>query len=113
MQTPFFPNTDGFKRFVALKDSHPKLKVLIGMGGWNERSKNFSVVAASSNLREKLATNVLKFLEEYKFDGIVISWDYPALRDTAHPKEDKVMKISCMLSLRIQRTFFRTILLNF
>lgn len=60
------------------------------MGGWNEDSKNFSIVAADPSLRKRLAQDVLSFVEQWKFDGFDIDWEYPALRNTTHPDQDQV-----------------------
>lgn len=67
------------------------------MGGWNEDSKNFSSVAANLTLRKRLAANIFEFLEEWGFDGFDIDWEYPGLRNTTHPIEDKVRKISNLI----------------
>lgn len=60
------------------------------MGGWNEDSKNFSDVAANPTLRKHLVHQIFEFVDQWKFDGFDIDWEYPGLRNTTHPDEDKV-----------------------
>ncbi|XP_072382080.1 chitinase-3-like protein 1 [Diabrotica undecimpunctata] len=79
---------EGFKQLKNMKNTNPGLKVLLSLGGWNEGSKNFSIVAADPSKRQRLARECLALIEEYGYDGIDIDWEYPTLRDGSHP-EDK------------------------
>lgn len=63
------------------------------MGGWNEGSQNFSIVAKDPALRLRLAHNVLSFIQQYGFDGFDIDWEYPAQRDSEYPDIDPVRNI--------------------
>uniref|UniRef100_A0A6P7GU94 Probable chitinase 10 n=1 Tax=Diabrotica virgifera virgifera TaxID=50390 RepID=A0A6P7GU94_DIAVI len=80
---------EGFKQLKNLKNTNPGLKILLSLGGWNEGSKNFSIVAADQSKRERLARECLALIEEYDYDGIDIDWEYPTLREGSHPS-DKV-----------------------
>ncbi|KAL3289219.1 hypothetical protein HHI36_003653 [Cryptolaemus montrouzieri] len=71
----------GLERFNALKQKYPKLKTLIAVGGWNEGSAKYSVVAADSRKRATLIKSAINFLETYGFDGFDIDWEYPGQRD--------------------------------
>ncbi|CAK1593261.1 unnamed protein product [Parnassius mnemosyne] len=71
----------GYRGLVALKNRYPHLKVTIAIGGWNEGSNKFSVMAASPENRAKFIKSVLVFLDVYKFDGLDLDWEYPATRD--------------------------------
>ncbi|XP_046974883.1 probable chitinase 2 [Vanessa cardui] len=70
----------GFKRIIALKEKHKHLKVSIGIGGWNEGSAKYSKMAADPKLRNIFVRSVMNFLEQYKFDGLDLNWDYPTQR---------------------------------
>nr|QAX32943.1 midgut-specific chitinase [Diabrotica virgifera virgifera] len=70
----------GFKNLVALKETNPNLKVIISMGGWNEASQNYSIVAADAMKRKILANNVETFIKKWNFDGFDLDWEYPGLR---------------------------------
>ena len=52
-------------------------KVVISVNQENA-NKAFSTVSASAELREKLATNILLFIQELGIDGIDIDWETPA-----------------------------------
>ena len=47
-------------------------------------SGNFSNVAKSAELREKLATNILNFIIEFDLDGIDIDWETPASNEATN-----------------------------
>lgn len=59
------------------------MKVLISLGGWEDSSANetaeskYSRLARSSKTIERFADDTIKFLKEYRFDGIDIDWEYP------------------------------------
>ena len=70
---------DRLKNIVKLKTTHPKLKVLLSIGGWG--AGNFSEMAASDAHRKKFAQNCLNAVTSYKLDGIDIDWEYPTSGD--------------------------------
>jgi len=52
-----------YKKMTSLKKDYPHLKVLLGMGGWEERmNKNYSEVAESPSRRKALVSSVSEFL---------------------------------------------------
>lgn len=54
---------NGYKRMVALKTRYPHLKVTIAIGGWNEGSLKYSMLAEDPEKRAKFVRSVLHFLE--------------------------------------------------
>ncbi|GLH06128.1 Probable chitinase 2 [Gryllus bimaculatus] len=74
---------DFFGRFNMLKTTHPNVKTLVAVGGWNEGSVTFSKVANDANLRSAFAKNAANFVLQYGFDGFDIDWEYPASRGGA------------------------------
>ncbi|CAG9792356.1 unnamed protein product [Diatraea saccharalis] len=84
-----FPeNKDNFRKFNDLKKKNPKLKTLLAVGGWNEGSSKYSIMAASPVLRKNFVQSALKTILDYGFDGLDIDWEYPNRRDTVHGKAD-------------------------
>ncbi|KAL0809643.1 hypothetical protein ABMA28_011168 [Loxostege sticticalis] len=71
----------GYKRIVGLKKRYPHLKVTIAIGGWNEGSAKYSAMAGTRENRKKFIDSVMVFLDQYKFDGLDLDWEYPARRD--------------------------------
>ena len=59
-----------------LKRLHPKLKVLVSIGGW-AGSQEFSDVAATPDARAKFADSAVVFMQQYHLDGIDIDWEFP------------------------------------
>ena len=68
------------KRFVDLKQKNRSLKTLIAIGGWNEGSEKYSNMAASYQSRKVFIRSVMDFLNQHKFDGLDVDWEYPANR---------------------------------
>lgn len=73
------------------RDQNSHLKLLISVGGWSW-SKNFSNMAATEETRLGFANSVVKFLREYRLDGLDIDWEYPVEggeSHNSHRPEDK------------------------
>lgn len=66
------------QRLVALKQSHPGLKVLLSLGGWGG-CKTCSDVFNTDDGRQEFARSVLQLMKDYHTDGIDLDWEYPAL----------------------------------
>ncbi|CAB3226004.1 unnamed protein product [Arctia plantaginis] len=79
---------DNFRKFNALKQKNPRLKTLLAVGGWNEGSAKYSIMAASTGLRRNFINSILRMLTTYGFDGLDLDWEYPNRRDTVHGKAD-------------------------
>lgn len=74
--------------FVKLKEKNPKLKMLVSMGGWDDISENYSVVAKDPSLRSTLVSNIVTFVRKNEFDGFDLDWQYPGT-DRGGSLEDK------------------------
>ncbi|QES87673.1 glycoside hydrolase family 18 protein [Rhizosphaericola mali] len=67
------------KHLVELKKTHPKLKILLSMGGWSACapcSEGFS----TPNGRESFANSVKEISEYFHSDGIDLDWEYPTIQ---------------------------------
>jgi chitinase len=88
------------KKLVKEKKKYPSLKVMVACGGW-AGSKGFSEMARTDEGRKKFVASVLKFIKEYKIDGLDIDWEYPGLPGDNNPylPEDKenFTKLMCEL----------------
>nr|XP_027218101.1 probable chitinase 10 isoform X3 [Penaeus vannamei] len=78
-----------YKAAVGLKNQNPALKVMIAIGGWNEGGKKYSEMASSKQRREKFVASVVSFLQEHKFDGLDLDWEYPGASDRGGRWSDK------------------------
>jgi chitinase len=71
---------DLFDDVTAAKDTSSDLKVFVSIGGWSFSDNDtdtqplFGEIAADADNRSQFATNVLKFLNWYGFDGVDIDW---------------------------------------
>ena len=68
-------NEERLKQIVDLKKQHPKLKVLLSIGGWG--SGRFSEMAANDEYRRAFAADCDRVVKEFALDGIDIDWEYP------------------------------------
>ncbi|XP_026300868.1 probable chitinase 2 [Apis mellifera] len=71
---------DNYKNMIQLHKKNPNLKILLAIGGWNEGSQSYSVLASSPDRRSKFIDSVVKFLGEYRFNGFDLDWEYPGSR---------------------------------
>ncbi|XP_071519776.1 chitinase-3-like protein 1 isoform X2 [Panulirus ornatus] len=77
-----------YEKFVQLKKKNRNLKVLLGLGGWNDsRSNKYSRLVADAGLRRKFVDEVIKLLLQYGFDGLDLDWEYPAYEGISADKQ--------------------------
>ncbi|CAD7006611.1 unnamed protein product [Ceratitis capitata] len=70
----------GFEHLTGFKTTHPHLKVSLAIGGWNEGSKNYSLLVADREQRARFVKQVTTFIRKYNFDGLDLDWEYPTQR---------------------------------
>ncbi|KAL1512868.1 hypothetical protein ABEB36_002380 [Hypothenemus hampei] len=70
----------GFYNMTQLKEQNPCLTVTLALGGWNEGSLKYSIMASNEESRQKFAEQALKFISYYGFDGLDLDWEYPTSR---------------------------------
>lgn len=71
---------NNIRKFNSLKMRNPTLKTLAAVGGWNEGSKKFSIVAADAEKRARFVQSAVQFIQRHGFDGIDLDWEYPNQR---------------------------------
>ena len=69
-------------RLVALKESNPKLKIILSLGGWGG-CKTCSKVFNSEKGRLEFSQSVLNLFKTYHVDGLDLDWEYPSLESVA------------------------------
>jgi chitinase len=62
-------------RLVALKKTHPQLKVIISIGGWT--ADGFSDAALTDASRAVFADGAVALVRKYSLDGVDVDWEYP------------------------------------
>ncbi len=65
-----------FNKLRTLKSTHPGLRTVISVGGWDD-SARFSDAALTESSRAVFADSVVRFIKNYGFDGVDIDWEYP------------------------------------
>jgi chitinase len=71
-------DTATIKKLVSLKAAHPKLKVLLSLGGWGG-CEFCSPVFATEAGRDEFARSVKEVNDYFQTDGIDLDWEYPAI----------------------------------
>ena len=67
--------TQRLRKRVALKKSHPGLKVDVSVGGWG--AGGFSEAAATAEGRQRFADSAAQMLVANDADGLDVDWEYP------------------------------------
>lgn len=90
----YFPNTS------LIDYAHTwGVKVMVSIGGWT-LSENFPKIAADPVKRARFASECVRSLREYKFDGIDIDWEYPGYAEHKGGPDDKQNFTLLMQSIR-------------
>jgi chitinase len=90
------------KGLIAERKKHPNLKVMVACGGWGG-SGGFSEMSRSPENRKKFVESVIRFIKEYKLNGLDIDWEYPGMPGIGNPyiPEDKENFTALMHELRM------------
>ncbi|XP_055351278.1 uncharacterized protein LOC129597662 isoform X2 [Paramacrobiotus metropolitanus] len=75
-------------KFVSLKAKNPKMKAVIGIGGWNAGGFMFSQMAMQPSSRKTFIDSVVAFCKLYDFDGLLIDWLVPGVGNRGGDPED-------------------------
>lgn len=70
------------KHLVSLKKQHPKLKIMLSLGGWGGCAP-CSEVFSTENGRKVFAESVKQINNYFQTDGIDLDWEYPTIE--GHP----------------------------
>ncbi|MBN8678261.1 MAG: glycoside hydrolase family 18 protein [Chitinophagales bacterium] len=95
-------DTITIKKLVALKKKHPKLKVLLSLGGWGGCAPCSEVFSNAAG-RTEFVRSVKKLMKDFHTDGIDLDWEYPGIE--GHPghlfqKSDKANFTALVRELR-------------
>ena len=87
-------------RIVALKTTHPELKVVISIGGW--AAGGFSEMAGTAAGRQTFADSAARIVTMHHADGIDIDWEYPGHHESGirSSPQDRANFTSLMAALR-------------
>ncbi len=73
-------DTAVIKHLVALKEKHPKLKVILSLGGWGGCKTCPDAFSTDSGRRE-FAQSTKDLTDYFHTDGIDLDWEYPSLEN--------------------------------
>lgn len=67
--------TQRLHQLTALKADHPRLRVVVSVGGWG--AGGFSEAAANAAGRQRFADSAVQLLLANHADGLDVDWEYP------------------------------------
>ena len=94
-----------YSRFTQLKDNNAGLQTWISVGGWSFTDPGptrtaFSDMSSSSGNRKKFINELIKFMDNYGFDGVDLDWEYPQADDRGGRNADKANYVSLVKEMR-------------
>ncbi|KAL4958708.1 uncharacterized protein BDV14DRAFT_194358 [Aspergillus stella-maris] len=90
----------------ALKITNPSLKIFVSIGGWTFSDNNtytqpiFGNIASTAGNRDKFASQLLAFMNQYGFDGVDLDWEYPGAPDRGGKPRDKANYVHLLEKIR-------------
>jgi GH18 family chitinase len=94
-----------YAQITGLKKKNPKLKVLIGLGGWvDSEGDKYSRLVSNLTTRSNFIDHVIKFIIKNSFDGLDLSWEFPKCWQSncgAGPHSDQINFAKFIRELRI------------
>ncbi|OOG45916.1 chitinase [Rhodanobacter sp. C01] len=88
-------------RLIALKATHPRLNVVVSVGGWTV--DGFSDAASTAASRQRFADSAARLLAANDADGLDVDWEYPGHTE-AHIKASAQDRDNFTLLLKDLRT---------
>lgn len=85
---------------IALKATHPRLKVMVSVGGWTVGG--FSEAAMTAASRQRFADSAAALLEQTHADGLDVDWEYPGHHESgiASSPQDRAHFTALLQALR-------------
>jgi chitinase len=75
------------RSFINLRQANPSVKLLIGVGGAEQKSQIPSKIAETETDRTTSAIKVKEFVDKYGFDGVDFDWQYPGQGTGSKPAD--------------------------
>lgn len=78
-----------YLNFTNLKTQHLYLKTMLAVGGWHLGGEVFSKMVSTPESRAAFVWSALRWMLDYKFDGLEIIWKYPGYEKRGGRPQDK------------------------
>ncbi|KAM0798075.1 glycoside hydrolase superfamily [Usnea florida] len=93
-------------RFTGLKDKYNGLETWISIGGWSFTSPGptqeaFSTMCSTAGNRQTFINGLLKFMNQYGFDGVDLDWEYPQADDRGGQPADTENYVALAKELKV------------
>jgi len=79
------------------------VKVMLGLGGWNdsEDDKYSRLISSPQSTRKNFTRYVVRIIEQYGFDGLNLDWEFPVCWQVSHRNVLPFSQCNCNNSFNI------------
>lgn len=94
-------------RIWVIKFLQADIKIWVGLGGWSFNNlgttqTTFSDIASSATNTNIFLDSLVQMMNEYRFDGVDIDWEYPVAEDRNGRPEDYENMVTFMTKLNLR-----------
>lgn len=98
----YINSTGLYREFTSIKKRYTHMKTLLSVGGWEYGHGVFSHMASHSLSRRRFVKSAVRWMRQYGFDGLDISWQYPGTMVRGGSYGDKENFVLVMKELRAE-----------
>jgi GH18 family chitinase len=104
------------RKLIKSKEDNRNLKILLTLGSYDTKSYGFDSITDPNDTKimKRFALKLVKFLRQFNFDGVLIDFEFPNMKDRGSPLHTKsgfsiLLKVNiillCYISIKTIKTY--------